>query len=313
MAALAALNGLFLRAFGFLMSLVLMWTAPPKQGTTIEPVDKDGLKLQFSAIADTHITINEFGNINNLAKSLQDMRASQVRQDALVLVGDNGGRSGMTNYLTLYSLLSHYNPAKNILAAIGNHDLDGISWLGYGPQERHQFYYRSLTCADTGGKPYYNREINGYTFIVLGSEYEIWPMEGEDAPRGYLSQAQLDWLDDSIRAAAAGKPVFIFMHQTLNNLHAWGGIGEQSEDLRAILERYPNIIIFNGHMHNPPGMRQVNGVTFVNLPAFVTRDNNPEPCRGFQVEVYDGEVILRARDYLNSEWLTANVYRVAYS
>lgn len=311
MSIFASVNGILMRVFGFLMSAVLVWFAPPKQETTIEPVDKGGLKLQFSVISDTHMTIYEFDNIVNTAKSLQDMRAASVRQDALVLVGDNGGRSGITNYGTLYSLLTHYNPAKNILAAIGNHDLDGITWLGYGPQQRHQFFYQSLTGIETG-KPYYSQVINGYTFLVLGSEYPTWPREGEDAPRGYISQEQLDWLDGSLQAAGTDKPVFIFMHQTLNNLHAWGGIGEQSEAIRAILEQYPNIVIFNGHMHNPPSMRTVNGVNYANLPAFITRPDNDNPCIGFQVEVYDGEVILRARNYLKGEWLTDKEYRVAY-
>ena len=306
-------NGLFLRVFGFLMTIVLVWTAPPKQQPTIEPLDKDNLKLQFSVIADTHMTIYDFSNVNNTANALQDIKASRVRQDALVLVGDNGGRSGITDYTTLYSMISHYKPAKNVLAAMGNHDLDGITWpvIGYGPQQRHQFYYQSLTGNKTV-KPYYSQAINGYTFIILGSEYPVWPQEGEDAPRAFLSQAQLDWLDESIRAAGEDKPVFIFLHQTLNNLHGWGGVGEQSEALRAILESFPNIIIFNGHMHNPPNMRRLNGVTYVNLPAFVTREDNDTPCVGFQVETYDGEVVLRARDYLNSEWLADTEYRVTY-
>lgn len=311
MAYITSLNGLLLRVFGALMSIVLTWAAPPKQQATIEPMDKENLKLQFCAIADTHMTIYEFGNIINTARSLQDMRASGTRQDALVLVGDNGGRSGVTNYGTLYSLLTYSDPADNILAALGNHDLDGLNLFGYGPQQRHWAFYQALTGVQTG-RPYYSQVINGYTFLVLGSEYTAWPMPGEDAPRAHISQEQLDWLDESIRAAGTEKPVFIFMHQTLNHLHDWGGAGEQSEDIRAILESYPNIIIFNGHMHDPPGLRTIDGVNYVNLPAFVTRAGNEPPCVGFQVEAYDGEVILRARDFLKGEWLTDKAYRIAY-
>ena len=307
---MAVLSGIFLRAFGFLMSLILMWAAPPPQGEAIEPVDKDNLQLQFSVIADTHMTMYEFGNIGNVAKVLQDMAASQPQQDALVLVGDNGGRSGATNYITLYGLLSRYNRAANTLLAVGNHDLDGCSLFGYGPQERHRFFYQSYTGVKID-KPYYSRVINGYTFVVLGSEFETWPMEGEDAPRAYISEAQLEWLEETIDAAGAGKPVFVFMHQTLNHLHDWGGAGEQSEDIRDILESYSNIVIFNGHMHDPPGMRKIDGVHYVNVPACVQRaDNGTYYGVGFQVEAYADRVVLRARNFNKSEWLADKEYTI---
>ena len=292
MAFLAFLNMLFLKAVGFFLSVVLMWAAPSASATTIEPKDAQNLRLQFGVVADVHMETFEYFRFDGFAKTLKDM--GKTRQDALVLVGDNTMNGQPTEYIMLYGLLSRYNCAKNTLVAMGNHDLNMGAYDTPDAIARHSFFYQSYTGL-ANDRPYCSREINGYTFVILGDE------DPHEDCTATISQAQLDWLAGTLAAAPAGKPVFIFLHQMLGHTFGgWGEVGEQSEAIRAIVERYPNVFMFNGHAHTPQKVKQIDGVTYVNLPTLLSGGENGV---GFQVEAYADRVLLRARNYIAGEWL----------
>ena len=161
----------------------------------------------------------------------------------------------------------------------------------------------------------YTKEINGYTFIVMGSDEEVM----EEA---YISDAQLEWLDESLAAATAdGKPVFVILHQPLKDTHGlpipWGNgtnknaghVGDQSEEIQAILNEYKNVILISGHLHLGFGQytyEKVGNFHAVNVPAIgkgnADGDYN-EFSTGYSVEVYENEVLFRARDYANGKYL----------
>ena len=56
----------------------------------------------------------------------------------------------------------------------------------------------------------------------------------------------------------------------------------------------------------------LNGVTYVNLPSYgiANRYGIPWNGIGMQMEVYENEVVFRARRYLYSKWYAFNEYRV---
>jgi len=297
----ALLMGLLLRATGFFMSGILIFSAPPRFGSTFEPADEKNLKAQFSVISDTHIESMNVVRFGGLAKSLRDIKAGKARQDALVLLGDNTAAGKRFEYFMLYSLLSHYGGAKYILAAVGNHDLDG-------PVSRHNFYYRALARTNNK-KPYYSKTINGYAMIVMGSEKQV--------PRGYahISSAQIKWLDGQLKAAVkGGKPAFVFNHQPLNHTFpdgGWGGVGEQSQAIREVLRKYSNVFFFSGHVHTPASrlsIQKEGGVTYVDVPTLLSK----APAGiGYQVEVYGNRVLLRARNFRTGAWIDRNNYSIA--
>lgn len=87
-----------------------------------------------------------------------------------------------------------------------------------------------IKYANTGtGKVYYDRMINGYHYIFLGSE--------KQGLRADLSEAQLKWFDELLAkdtAANPEKPVFVMLHQSLYNTVAgslpgqnWDGAGSE--------------------------------------------------------------------------------------
>jgi len=295
MSILPFLNMIFLKLVGFLLSAVLLFSGTAPAGTPIEAKEPDNLKLQFSVVADVHMETFEMFRFQGFSQVLQDMGAAKQRQDALVLVGDNTMNGQPTEYIMLYGLLSRYNKAANTIVAMGNHDLNRGAYATPDAIARHNFFLQSCT-GTVNDKPYYSKAVNGYTFIVLGDE------EPQEDTTAVISQAQLDWLAEALATAPADKPVFVFLHQSLNHTFAWswGGVGEQSQAVREIIERYPNVFFFNGHLHAARQVKQIDGVTYVNLPTLLSGGTNGI---GFQVEAYENKVLLRARNYITGEWL----------
>jgi len=296
MSILPFLNMIFLKFVGFLLSALLLLTgnAPAATGTAIEAKDPQNLKLQFSAVADVHMETNAFFRFVEFAQVLTDMGAAKQKQDALVLVGDNTMNGQPTEYIMLYGLLSRYNKAANLLVAMGNHDLNRGSYDTPTAIARHNLFLQSYTGM-MNNTPFTSQVINGYTFIVLGDEL---PQHDTTA---VISQAQLDWLAETLEESPAGKPVFIFLHQQLgHSFGGWGSVGEQSEAIREIIEGHSNVFFFNGHLHRPYEVKQIGGVTYVNLPNLIGGGVNG---MGVQVEAYENKVLLRARNYLTGEWL----------
>jgi len=295
MSILPFLNMLFLKLVGFLLSVVLVFSGAAPAATTIEAKEPENVKLQFSVVADVHMETFEMFRFQGFSQVLKDMGAAKQRQDALVLVGDNTMNGQPTEYIMLYGLLSRYNKAANTLVAMGNHDLNMGAYKTPDAIARHDFFLRSYT-GQVNDKPYTHQVINGYTFVILGDED---PFEDCTAT---ISQAQLYYLSLCLEMAPKGKPVFIFLHQSLNHTFAWswGGVGEQSEAIREIVEQYQNVFFFNGHLHTAYQVKQIGGVTYVNLPTLLSGSVNG---LGVQVEAYEDKVLLRARNYITGEWL----------
>ena len=139
-------------------------------------------------------------------------------------------------------------------------------------------------------------------------------MLGDELPERFtgavITQEQMDWLKERLDAAQEGKPVFVFLHQPLNHVGDWGTLGEPSEALRELFEQYGNVFVFNGHMHDgleKTNVTQSGGVTYVNVPSLLSQ--LPRGV-GWQVEAYDGQVVLRARNFIEGAWLEDFEYRV---
>lgn len=298
--------------------------------TDLVPLDAENVNLTFAAISDTHMNEDE-SRLFLLKLGLCDMHNAKRPLDAFVLSGDITHHAYEEHWSMLKKGFDAYSPAENIIFSIGNHD----TWGGdYGVRvglshERFFRYSKEIGNRDIS-KVYYSTKINGYTFIVLGSE--------DDGENAYISEAQLTWLESELEKAAADNlPIFVVLHQPINLTHglpdSWGigeptefkgGIGAQSAHVEALLQQHKNIFYISGHIHNDVANAQTaelsgyesvetyGNITSVNLPAYSFSRSHGETAkgRGFVFEVYDDEVVIRTRSFTNGLWYPQYTYTI---
>lgn len=310
----SALAGV-IQKFASVILAMLMSTgsflAPPADDP-IKAINPDEVQMTFNVSGDSQVNGFTYNRVY-LDLTLQDISNAETQQDAFVIVGDITENCLTSEWDMVNDILGKYNYGENLIFATGNHDIrlrDYSESLG-----RFTASYNTIT-GETLDSMSYTKEINGYTFIVMGSDEEVM----EEA---YISDAQLEWLDASLSEATAdGKPVFVVLHQPLKNTHGlpipWGNgtnknaghVGDQSEEIQAILDEYKNVILISGHLHLGFGQytyeKVGNNIHAVNVPAIgkgnADGDYN-EFSTGYSVEVYEDEVIFRARDYANGKYL----------
>lgn len=286
----------------FIVSILSVFSFLVPSGVEYTPKDEAAILLNATVMSDLHA-----GPLNpilqsNINKALRNASAAKGGNDALVLLGDNTMDGTEIQYATIFSALSLYNEADNLLVAIGNHDV----WSGAGfHTEKEKFikYYNTYSGSEIDNM-YYYKVINGYYFIVLGTEADM----GTNA---FLSNTQISWLDGVLaEATAEGKPAFVFHHFPINRVH-------EPERLKTVLNSYANVFLFTGHMHHALGANSFtkagDALYYIDVPGFNGDEDNILNYlgHGFQIEAYAGEVIIRARDYCRGNWLTDYEYTIA--
>ncbi|MBQ7116712.1 MAG: metallophosphoesterase [Clostridia bacterium] len=271
--------------------------------STDEPItlkDAENVNLAVVALADTHIRPTGI-NPYNFDCGIEDIKNSGIDFDALLIAGDLSELGDDVSYELMWDSLNKAE-IENILLATGNHDIRVVYDL-----RTEQIIDKTNSFLGTEiDKPYYSYDIKGYTFIVMGSDKQL-------LEKAFISDEQLTFIDSELeRATKDGKPAFVMCHQPLENTHGlpevWknGGIGEQSDKVREILEKYKNVFFLNGHLHDGVYensleiLNEENGVYSVNLPAYGRENDYGEFLQsglGTYFEVYDDEVVFTARDF----------------
>ncbi len=304
---------------------------------------KDGCKMNFAVISDTHVTdyTEDYHRLITLEMGLYDMEKASDGLEALVITGDITQHGKRVQYEKVEKSFSKYTPAENIILAAGNHDMWAASKgevRSFAESEKLFIEYNKKIADRDIEKMYYSTVINGYTFIVIGSEDCL-----EDDP--VISDEQLAWLDAELKKATAdGKPVFVVSHWPFSGTHglpntwngapadevvpgldpATGGMGERNDEVLAMLNSYKNVILINGHVHNGisnsmddtkygySSVEKIENVYSVSLPVYHTVTNRGRIANGmgFVFEVYDDEVIIRARSFSGGVWYTQNEFTI---
>ena len=226
------------------------------------PQYRSGEPLQPDSNADLNVIIWADPQISALsplraarvACACKDLRRAKGRYDALLLAGDLTEYGMICEYRMLSDLLKTVTHRfAKVLAVPGNHDVR----LRRYERQRHVFdrFLSSVKGAvRPGDNGYYSATlINGYPFVTLGADKTCF--EGS-----YLSDAQLQRLDGVLAASDPSKPVFIMNHQPLKLTNGlpmtflgkgkWrGSVGNESDKLRAVLEKYSNAVFITGHLH----------------------------------------------------------------
>lgn len=271
--------------------------------------------LAFQVITDTHVRADEQHTHNiNLERVLQDIAANGAGSVGIMHAGDVTDHGFPEEYEAWNRIWERFGGAlPPLYVTMGNHDVALGNW-----EARLGQFLRG-----TGAEGiYHDHWVDGYHFIFLGTE------EGLELFSS-LSEKQLAWLDNKLgENGAVDQPAFVFLHQPLLNTVAgsyeaqrWYGVVQDAE-LRAVLARHPQAILFTGHTHweldaqstsfglrgEGPAMFNAASVAYL----WTDDDEHKDGSQGFYVEVYRDHVLVRGRDFTRGEWVEAAQFRVDY-
>lgn len=287
------------------------------------------IKLNAAIFSDIHIDGRK-ERIRKLHNGLKDCERAATPNDVFVSLGDTTDRGLEKNWVHFSEIFGNHHPAKNTFIVLGNHDRWGEYDKSKAPLNPYELYYKYSGIASDKkiSLPYFSREYNGFTFITLAID---------ENDTDIVSDTQIQWFEEKMKTACVdGKPVFVFMHESLNISHGlpytWNmiwkdnelpdpyrsGIGVSSDKIEAIMKKYKNVFFFSGHIHlgltGKHTRRKFGFSNFendgslhrINVPCFMFFNHHGliNSGLGYQLEVYDGRVIIRPRSYTFSVWFT---------
>lgn len=292
---------LFTKTFSLLFTAIFILLSA---GNDAEPHDvkrPGDIRLNAVVISDTHIETNNFGRLEAFCGVLKDAANTLTPNDAVVFLGDNTMNGQYTENALFYGCVRNALGDTDVLVAAGNHDYSNGE-RAFAPYERRFINFNNTFLGTKLTKPYYYRVINDCYFIVLSSEDSL-------SHEMYLSVEQLDWFAEVMEeAGGSGKPIFVCAH------HAYSSLSARTEGtLCDIMGNYKNVFYLYGHTHasfsersfrdTPYGFRTVNLPRATELSGERDRDAYDGTGHAARLEVYDDEVVFRARNFYSGEWL----------
>ncbi|HMM06849.1 MAG TPA: metallophosphoesterase [Clostridiales bacterium] len=278
----------------------------PKASVTV--LEGSGPLLRFEAISDTHIKTTDDSDIytSHLKTALHDINQIAPNSNALMVVGDitNAGTSAQYDaFNTILNSVPHTTP----YFALGNHDT-----FGYVSYQSMKDTFLTKT-----GMPgvHYDTWINGYHFIVLGTD-------SLSLNKIDISATQQQWLKTKLAEnSSPDKPIFLFMHQPLSNTVAGSDEMQdvkQDNQIKVILSQYPQTVVFSGHTHyiaTSPNQfysqrycYMANTASSAYLWYGPTYSQPGTGSQGLYVDVYDDKVVVKGRDYTRQEWIAQETF-----
>ncbi|WP_243156196.1 metallophosphoesterase [Clostridium sp. C2-6-12] len=266
--------------------------------------------ITFGVLGDIH------NNIDSFQEAIEDFHNLDPTMDLLVLNGDTVDQGKEESYTAIKNVISKNENLlpKIIIKNIGNHEFYNYEAGTNSSEQVKVFINRYLDFAGEE-KVYHDKWVGGYHFISLGSE--DGNSKTTDSVRAFISDDQQKWLKDKLEEKyEKGKPIFVFLHQHLNNGNTgWIGV-EQSKEVRKILSKYPEVILFTSHTHSdlndssilfkqPFTMAHTGAVSY----TIVYSDNyeggrKREPfIKGLYVEVNDNKVTINGRNIKDKQWI----------
>ncbi|SHK04963.1 3',5'-cyclic AMP phosphodiesterase CpdA [Clostridium cavendishii DSM 21758] len=264
--------------------------------------------LSFSVLGDVH------EDVNNFNEAVDDLYNIDNKQDALILNGDVVGQGLDEQYVSMNKAIEANKSKlpKTIIKNIGNHEFFDYRKDRNTQDDVNEFIKRYLDFSGED-RVYHDKWIEGYHFISLGSESGNTKELG--SVKAYLSKEQLKWFEETIKEKyEKGKPIFIFLHQHINDsIKGWNG-SDQREKVKKILSKYPEAIIFTSHTHLPLekiNLSLNNPYTMVHTGAVqysLVIDNNgkitrPSYNEGIYVSVKQNKVTIKGRRFKEHRWI----------
>lgn len=275
--------------------MILLSMFSPALGGTTEPYAAerpDELISSFAVVSDIHVETNHPEPYNNLKNVLEGIKVGENLDD-VVYTGDNVMNGQFLEDVFFYSAVKAVMPAEKNFVITGNHD------LGNGEGDYDQFrsnfmLFNKLVLGNDIDELYYYRVVNGCYMIFMSSEALC---VGDYV----VSDEQMEWLKGVLdEAAAANAPIFVFNHHPIYLIR-----DRDYRELALLLQKYDNLLYLHGHYHNKlvaDSFYEWHGVDCINVPR-ATEATDYEPGQGLVVEVYENEVVVRSRNFIEGKWI----------
>lgn len=292
-----------------------------KDGETFKsdfsPIKKDeNANLTFAVWGDPQVSFISPLRSARVYRAVVDLKNADSL-DALVLCGDITEYGAKCEYKFVKRLLDEAGEgARRIFAVTGNHD---VRLRNYKKQvKRFQNFISSLNKGDTdfGDSYYYTRDINGYRFIMMGTDRSTFEA-------AFISDMQLKKLKEDILSAPKDKPIFVFNHQTLKRTNGlpktflgkgkWrGSVGRESEKLKNVLSVRKNVFYITGHLHyctSEYTYEDCGNFKALSVPTVgvINHGEFKDMTQGYVISVYEDKVIMRSRIFGEGKYTEESV------
>lgn len=278
---------------------------------TTEVVATLDADLTFAVLGDVH------ENIDHFQEAIEDLYLINPNMDTLVLNGDYVDQGLNDQYDSMKKTLNKNSNIlpKVIIKNIGNHEFFNYDIEVNSPEEVQSFINKYLEFSGEE-KVYHDIWVKDYHFISLGSEDGNSKIS--NSITAFISNEQLKWFKEKLaQNYQKGKPIFVFLHQPLDYGNtSWVGV-QQSEEIKEILEQYPEVIMFASHTHkdltedsvifNKPFTMVNTGAVHYTLVSDASsedgRRRESDYIKGVYIEVKDNNVIIKGRDIKEKQWI----------
>lgn len=250
-------------------------TANPLLAPDSEGFDEKNIVLQFAAVSDIHTPTNR-NRVQNALQQLKDAALLYTDKglDAVVVAGDLTDDYGsdqakkaaeIQGVKLVYEKVFGEVPTVPMIYALGNHDHDfernggaGSDLATFinvmGNKEVHTKYDVECTDAAHGSR---HAVIGNYHFLFV--EPITYGCNGPDDTGAKYYAETKTWLDNELKTITEANPdhyVFVITHPMLFGT-VYGsdlltsGIYWYTKDLDSVLDKYPQVVTFGGHLHFP--------------------------------------------------------------
>ena len=241
--------------------------APPESSKSSE-FDENNIVLSFSAMSDIHQQLGKTEYSEYLINALDYAEELNGGALDLALIAGDLTESTWTNQDDDYSATYNGDIAQlkttlesaldlnvtPVFYCLGNHDTDPSRLGAEYMSGMHSLFYNMLgekffevdeddSVPEAGLR---HAVVNGYHFLAVNPD-TYWNLHG-------YSEDALAWVDEKLAAITQAEPekyVFVTAHPPIydtvfNSLQSdWA-----DADLGEVLQKYPQVIYFSGHIHN---------------------------------------------------------------
>ncbi len=294
----------------------------------------------FNVIGDMQMEDPNIYDEENYRAALEKIKEISPESKAVISVGDHTDNGKRSAYETLKTIKDETFPDIPLYYAIGNHDRGLVHSTEENTtpveewRDRFIFYAKDSSGYDNISNVYYSFNIEDSYFIMLGSEVTS---RNDNCNDVFISDEQYDWFDSEMKKASETYDhIFVVIHEPFYDTVSgslpgqnWQGNpydkdyyeNNRYEDLRNIIDSYPQTIVFSGHTHwsfttNRPvyGADDDSIATYVNcasvgylwydnLTGIQDENNKWIGSEGLFVCVYEDRVEIKGRDFASDKWI----------